>query len=213
MKYVIALILLIAPLSPGAGDELLRYRVTKSREETYWEYVIKESSDGFVITSRINTWYLDAYFSQMKWENRDNKNTIVAERVGNSIYLEGRFRGKTLKKKYEINDSPWYQCVQFSLQTFALSGNTKMGFWVIKPDDLVIFEFEAERLGEEKISINGKMTDTIRIRIRPAGFAGSFWHGDYWFRQSDGRYIRNKAAQGPPGTPVTIVELVSESDT
>ncbi|MBN1699981.1 MAG: hypothetical protein JW881_20900 [Spirochaetales bacterium] len=209
--YMTVFLFLFVCLSfPASANEVLEYRMTKKGETEYWEYRIEQTTGGFTITSSANSWYVNRDFEQLRWEHRGKKTDIAAERTGNGISLNGTFKGKKTAKKYTVNDYPWYQCIHFSLEAFVRSEKAEDRFWTINSNDLSIYEFEAKRMDVETIEINGVPAETIHVRIRPSGFAGNFWHGDYWYRKSDFRYVRFKAVQGPPGSPVAVVELVSE---
>jgi hypothetical protein len=60
----------------------------------------------------------------------------------------------------------------------------------------------------ERVEVAGGSVKTMRVRIKALGFAGNFWHADYWFEFADGRYVRYQAVHGGPGIPPTIKELI-----
>ena len=128
---------------------------------------------------------------------------------GNTIKLTGTFKNKQVNKEYIIDSRPWYQYPEVTLQGFALSDTQKNEFWIISLNDLTLFDFKAIKMDKETIKISGDSIKAIRIRIKAKGFAGNFWHADYWFAQADGSYIRYQAIHGSPGTPPTIKELMS----
>jgi hypothetical protein len=145
------------------------------------------------------------------WEVNQNLlgNHFKAERYGKIILLKGMFRQREVSREYKIDSRPWYQYPEVCFKEFAVSEKQRIEFWIISPDDLALFEFEAQKMGLETLTIHNQNVKTVRIRIKALGFAGNFWHADYWFKVQDGAYIRYEAVHGGPGTPPTIKELAS----
>jgi hypothetical protein len=42
-----------------------------------------------------------------------------------------------------------------------------------------------------------------------SGLLAVFWHGDYWYRKADGRFLRYRG-KNRPGGPEALSELVGE---
>jgi hypothetical protein len=196
------------------GHEKLTYRITSGKNVDYESYLIKEEENGYSITLDENVFRFDRGFGQIYWKYYDRKreDSFVAKRKANRIALSGIFRGKPVKKEYTIDGKPWTQCAHFSLQVFTGSKQSVMHYWYISPHDLQLFEIEARKIKNEKIKIGNESEEVLNIRIRPTGFAGNFWYGDYWYRKKDNLYVRYKAIHGPPGTPPTIKELYGEKN-
>jgi hypothetical protein len=193
---------------------LSRFKVTTGQKIEYEVLLFTQTPGGFTLKTPISENSFDNSHHQLKWElTKTAEGThIKARRSGNMITLEGRFKHYHVNKEYIIDTRPWYQYPEVSLKEFVLSHRKRVEFWIISSADLAIFEFEAIKTGTEKVVVNKGSLKTTRIRIKALGFAGHFWHADYWFEFTNGRYVRYQAVHGGPGTPPTIKELI-ESDT
>ena len=63
--------------------------------------------------------------------------------------------------------------------------------------------------GRKYISFQGETINCLQLRISLAGARSVLWKGDYWFRTTDGRYLRYRGNSGP-FTAITVKELISE---
>jgi hypothetical protein len=70
----------------------------------------------------------------------------------------------------------------------------------------------AKKQSEEEIKIDDKKYKSIRIRLTLKGWLSIFWHADYWYRKSDGVFVKFEGVRGGPLTPKTITELIKEKD-
>jgi len=157
---------------------------------------------------------LDSSFSTLKWTYRNpkKKTAVTAYREGNIIFLSGAYEEKNVNKKFKINDLPWKQILSIDLEKFVAAGEKDATFWAIGvegPSAMKITELSAKVKDEETISVNEKEEEAIRIRISMTGIMSVLWHGDYWFRKSDYRFVRYEGDSGP-GTPRSIIELIQE---
>ena len=55
----------------------------------------------------------------------------------------------------------------------------------------------------------GKEIAAVHLRISLSGLLSIFWHGDYWYRKGDGRFLRYRG-KNRSGGPVAVSELVEE---
>lgn len=213
MKLIWLFFVLSSINSPISAKEIsLLYKVTSGKSESPETITIQKNPDGFTILSGSTHHNVSFDFSQDSWEYEEDsvKTKLTAYRQGNIIFLKGMFKGKVVEKQYTIDDSPWSQCAHIFLEKFVSSEKQETAYWYISTDDLKKYEIRVKRKGQEDILVNNRKTSAVHIRIRPAGFAGNFWSGDYWYRADDSRYVKYRAVHGPPGTPFTIKELVRE---
>jgi hypothetical protein len=134
----------------------------------------------------------------------------LARREGDTLVIAGTFRGAPLSRRISIDASPWYESMEWSLAEYALSGSTQpLVFWVVNPFEALAYEMQAIGESPENIMDNGQSVPALRVRVRPAGLLAPFWSTLYWFRPSDGRFLRYEGVRGLPGTPRTVVELMS----
>jgi hypothetical protein len=135
--------------------------------------------------------------------------SYLARREGDELVLQGTFKGFPLSRRIAINANPWFESMEWSLVDYALSGSTRpLVFWVVNPREARAYEMQAIGESPENILDNGQSVPALRVRVRPAGFLAPFWSTLYWFRPSDGRFLRYEGVRGLPGTPMTVVELL-----
>lgn len=67
---------------------------------------------------------------------------------------------------------------------------------------------KAVKDGIEKIRVGDSLIESDEIKVSPNGLAGYLWCGKYWYRVSDGLFLKYKGTKGLPGTPESIVELL-----
>jgi len=162
------------------------------------------------------TFAVDPHLSTRTWayENSKESTKITASREGNKIFLKGQTRGKPIEKTFKINELSWNQTFNLGLEQFALSPEKSMIFWAIGtkgPGNMKITRFKVKKKGIETISINGKKVEAVYITISLTGLLSVFWTGNYWYRKSDGVFLRYQG-KGGPGTGISIMELTSESN-
>jgi hypothetical protein len=139
-----------------------------------------------------------------------SRNTsYLARREGNTILIEGTLHGSPLSRRLPIDATPWMESMEWSLQEYAMSGSPlPLTFWVLQPFEVRAYLLQATGELEENIVVNGQAQAVKRVRVRPAGILAPFWSALYWFRASDGRFVRYEGVRGLPGTPKTVVELI-----
>jgi len=79
---------------------------------------------------------------------------------------------------------------------------------MIRMDNLEPIRLKAVRLEPEAIAVFGKTVMTHKLKITLTGLLQNLWSAHYWFRSSDGVFLQYKGANGPPGTPETLIQLL-----
>lgn len=155
---------------------------------------------------------LDPKLATKGWKlhNKGEDTDLTAQRSDNSIVIKGDFKGKEITKELKIDNRPWYQAWNLSFSRFVLSGRDQQEFWTLRDSDLKEFVMVVIRENEEVIELNGHTEEAVRVKVTLNNWMSKFWKVHYWFRKSDGIFLRYEGANGPPGTPVTVTELVSE---
>jgi hypothetical protein len=211
--YCLLVLLCTGLLYPQAvsAQERHTYKVTTGDKLGYETLGWKQTRAGSLFTTPESRNRYDNYRNQLLWEFRQDTagSDLTARRTGNTIRLTGTFKRRKVDKKYTIDPRPWYQYPEYSLRDFVLSGEKRCEFWIISPNDLALFEFEACKMGTETVTLAERSVKARRVRIKAVGFYGNFWHADYWFSLQDGSYIRYEAVLGGPGTPPTVKVLIS----
>lgn len=193
----------------GSLREVQTYTV--ARQETGWRVTLLRQAPG---RERLDECLLSEDLATLSWTHRDpqDRHDLTARREGAVIRLEGTFAGKAVKKELAIDEKPWRQLFSIDFAGEAARGVSRFSFWSIGtegPGKLKVAEFLARRTGEEALDRHGARVATVRYRISLKGFRSMFWHGDYWFRQADGRYIQYDGGGGLFSGRVTKT-LVSE---
>jgi len=181
---------------------------------------IQEQKGSIVSTSTRSVGETDIYtsktdLSNLQWqmtEPEDNTD-FTAKREDDHIVIKGKFKGEEINRKVKIDKEPWYQSLSFSLTTLAKSDQPSHLFWVLRPDTLKPIKMKARKLNSESIKIEGKQVEVEKIKVILTGFKSMFWHGLYWYRKSDGLFVKYEGAKGPPGTPITTITLTKEKET
>ncbi|OGF50668.1 MAG: hypothetical protein A2231_07975 [Candidatus Firestonebacteria bacterium RIFOXYA2_FULL_40_8] len=169
--------------------------------------VTKEEDKDTVMEARLNKEY-----ETVEWKYKDPRKNldIVAIREGNKIILTGKFGGKENNKKdIYIDARPWHQIFQLGLMKFAVTETKEKSieFWGLRPDNPESSGvLAASKDKVETIEVDGKKIEASKLRIGLAGWLSIFWTGDYWFRLSDGLYIKAK----PTGN--VSAELIEEKE-
>ena len=146
-----------------------------------------------------------------RWELRDEKlgHNFVAQRSDGVIHITGTFQKGPIKKEVRIDDAIWFNKLDHGLSNFAASDQASLSFEALKlMDDLDLIGMEVERVGTERIKLNEKSYEAIKVKLTLNHFLLSkLWSAYCWFRASDGLFLRYQGANGKPGTPETIIEL------
>ncbi len=205
---------LTALLPFSAFSQEMIYVSTTSGEETIQEISRVLKGPSQIIEIQEPHQYSKHLFcprgSTETWIHRnDRENTqFVAKRQDNSIRIEGTFKGEKLQKTVAIDEDAWINKMDFGLSHFAMSEEETMTYWTLKLADLEPLHFRAEKLGAERLQINGRQVEAIKIKITLKNFLLSkLWSAHLWYRSSDGLFLKYEGAKGRPGTPVTTIEI------
>jgi hypothetical protein len=94
---------------------------------------------------------------------------------------------------------------------FVLSeGAGPLSFWVVDSSTGDAHRLSVQKGGREPIVVAGTRVEAVRLKMTVPGLPVLFWSAPWWFRASDGTFLRFEMAQGMPGTPKTILELIGE---
>jgi hypothetical protein len=172
------------------------------------ELASRRSGDGMVRQKFLTA----ADLSTLSWTFSDpaRQMELDARLQGEVIILSGTLRGKKVDKKFAAAGPPWNQLFQMGLGPFVLAGDKKYQFRSIGtqgPGEMKIGKFTVTRQDDERITLGGQEVSAVHLRISLSGLLSIFWHGDYWFRKSDGRFLHYRG-KNRPGGPVAVSELV-----
>ena len=149
-------------------------------------------------------------FSTQSWSVEDPSVGTVIDviRRDDTIIFDGMFKGKEFNRTITIDSSPWYQALSFSLRQFTNQSYKHIEFWSIRPDTLEVHRLQVVRETDELLNINGVSSEVIKLKIQLTGLKSVFWSCYYWLRKTDGLFVRYEGPSGPPGWPLTTVDLI-----
>jgi len=143
----------------------------------------------------------------------DRRMELEARLQGKDIHLSGTVGNDRVEKKFSAAGAPWNQLFQMGLPPFALGKEKSFQFRSIGtrgPGELKIGKFTVTRRNDETITLAGNEIKAIRLRISLSGLLSVFWHGDYWYRRDDGRFLRYRG-KNRSGGPVAVSELIQDN--
>jgi hypothetical protein len=143
--------------------------------------------------------------SHWQVEADDGRTDFIASRHGNTIQINGRFKGQAINKTLRIDGAPWYQATSLSLRQLATSDETHQVFWTIRYHTLKAHKVKAIKKGVESITATGGPKDLLHIQLSLTGLLAPFWKSDYWFSLPELVFYRFKGPSGPPGSPMTVI--------
>lgn len=195
---------------------LLREREA-DREVTIREWT-EDSPEGALLRSRSSTgdeetvWVDDSFAARRTWFVRPGaRSDFQAVRQGNTIRIHGTVGGRRVERVQAIDGRPWLGLVELSLVDFVLSERTgSLSFWVIDSSTGNAHRLSVQKDGRESIVIAGTRVEAVRLRMTVPGLPALFWSAAWWFRASDGMFVKYEMARGMPGTPKTLLELIEE---
>jgi hypothetical protein len=217
--------LVLLASAPAAGTlraETLTYREVEGGAVATHVLSVRPEGSGFRVelaTTRADgvvrqIFLTAADLTTLVWTFSDpaRKMELAAVVQGEDIVLSGTFQGEKVAKKFPAAGPPWNQLFQVGLERFALSQGGSKQFRSIGtqgPGELKIGKFSVTRKADEPIDLAGKTVAAVHLRISLSGLLSVFWHGDYWYRRGDGRFLRYRG-KNRPGGAVAVSELVGE---
>jgi hypothetical protein len=194
------------------GDRRTTHRITITPAAPGYSVELTSRRDGGATVRQ--TFRIAAGLSTQAWTFSDPGRgmELAAALRGGEIVLSGSFQGKKVDERFDADGAPWNQLFQMGLGPFVLSGRKSMSFRSIGtqgPGELKIGKMSVTRQGEETIERSGRTVAAVHVRISLSGLLSVFWHGDYWYRKSDGRFLRYRG-KNRSGGPVAVSELIEE---
>jgi hypothetical protein len=143
---------------------------------------------------------------QWEMERLDEYTSLHVFRRPHAIIIEGRWKGHKITRELPVDEAPWYQATSWSLRSFVLSSQKEIRFWTVRADTLSAYKIKAVKKRRMTLNLNGTEEEAVEVELRLEGLMALFWKSSYWFRQSDGVFLRFKGPSGPPGAPEMVVE-------
>jgi hypothetical protein len=194
----------------GSPPSQVVYRETTGSRTERFTWKLETGDVIHLEVTRDNERYSNRFDSSgatTRWTYSAPQKHITALRSNNRIVLQGRIDDRNIRKKSVIDGAPWYQALSFCLRDFLASSRSEIDFWMIRPDSLKTVKMNAKKVKTEAVVVDGHCFEALKVKISLCGPLSIFWHAYYWYRVEDGLFLKYRGANGPPGTPITIVEL------
>jgi hypothetical protein len=139
---------------------------------------------------------------------------VAVTRQGSDVTIRGTVAAEVVDQSVALPEPVWVQSIERSLRDFVVNGapGDRLRFSVVQPDTLSARTLEARLMGDEQITVLDRQMSTRRVRISLPGIGVLIWRSNYWFRVTDGLFVQSRVTRGPPGTPETVVSLLSEGE-
>ncbi len=136
----------------------------------------------------------------------------TGRRQGVSLRIEGTVRGGPVSRTFTIDRHPWYESAERSLQSLAVSGSLKpQQFWMVEPYGGGVYLMSGHVERRERVAVNGKYVEAVRVVVRPAGLLAFLWSSTYWYSPTDGTFLKSESVRGIRGlVPLTVIELLED---
>jgi hypothetical protein len=220
MKNVIAgailLSLLVLPPLRAASQSRLVYRERTGDKVVRIEVWEERSPDGLILRSLMSNG--DVYSIaddtslatlSLAYANAAARTAYTATRRANTIRIEGIVKGKAVSRVVAIDSRPWYESVERSFQDLVISRSfPDLRFWTVLPAEGQVFLLNARREKTETVVVNGEEVETVRIRVNAIGLLSWFYWYNYWYRATDGTFLKSEGIRSGWGSPITAMELV-----
>jgi len=217
--FSIYLLMLMVFIVSGAAQssspiEHHEYLKQTGSESLHFDWQLTRGNDLTLLTTlgtQKDTTRMGLDLSTLSWSVDDpqTETLIKVSRQGQKLAFQGVFNGDEIDRKVKIDSAPWYQALSLSLRQFTDSEKMSIEFWSIRPDTLDVHRLKVFRETEESIKINNVTCETIKLKIQLTGLKAVFWSCYYWLRKDDGLFVRYEGPSGPPGWPLTRVELIN----
>ena len=192
----------------------LVYRETVAGQSNLREYLVRQEEGrvSLVATEPGITRTVEAGpdFATVREGYEDKSgNRLTLVRQGRRMLLTGALNNQPVSREFEVDDTAWYGSILF-MRDFVLAGTQETVFYMTQPEDNRVIKLKAIREGEETIPVDGGNVATVRVRFTLPDFRSVFWSSTYWFRATDGLFVKSMETRGPPGSAKVSVELVDE---
>lgn len=127
------------------------------------------------------------------------------------IHLNAKSKTKKVAKTL-APEKGWRQLFPYDLSTFILSSADTVEFESVAlfgPGAFKLGKMVGVKLKDEKLRVGNVSYDCLNVRVGLSGIFSKFWHADYLFRKSDGRFMKGAWVEKPGAKP-SLYQLVKE---
>lgn len=210
---LILLFIAVCVSFPASAVEQYRYLRTTGSKTIFFDWRLEQNNElklTIDLGGERDITRMNSDFSTHRWTINDpTVNTaLVVARSDQKLIIDGVFKGNPVQRIVKIDSAPWYQTLSLSLRQLIGANDNHLEFWSIRPDTLDVYRLQVTREAEELLNIEGVSFTTIKLKIQLTGLKSAFWSCYYWLRKEDGLFVRYEGPSGPPGWPMTTVELI-----
>jgi hypothetical protein len=208
----LAIFIILTFSLPINSLEIYEYENTKGSERYSSFFSIAPSKTGYEVNVKLAKGKVQSFVSEgyeirlLRFIDTGENIDLEVERKGEATEVRGIFHNSPIKKTIKTDDdSPWCQFFELKFPRFITSDETRFNYWVFFGYEPSMFKMLAEKTSVEKITVNGKTEETWHVVVKPEGFYSVFWHADYWFRKTDGAYLKYEAIESFGAQPTVAV--------
>ncbi|MFT5388171.1 MAG: hypothetical protein ACI9F2_000222 [Lysobacterales bacterium] len=155
--------------------------------------------EEFVVDKNYNT-------LSVEYKNEVEKTNLNIQREGNRLFLKGTLNGKALNREIKLDSKPFYFSPKFNLTKFVNTGIKEIRFWTLRKDEFTKYLMVAKNRGVEKIVIEGKEIEVIKVKYSATGPGARFYKRTYYYRKSDGMFVKKVAPKKASSFPAILVD-------
>lgn len=123
------------------------------------------------------------------------------------LIIKGRVSDKAINKIIDLDGIPFYFSPKFNLSKFAVSDLKQLKFYTFRRDTQDKQLMLAEKSDRQITDLGaGNNIDLLKVNYSAVGLAGRFYKRIYYFRASDGVFIKNETPSKNKDSLVLISE-------
>ena len=211
LQFLFTLIYFWSTSLPIFAIEQYQYIQKSGATKSVFSWEAYTTPDTKVYVRQGNTLFVnncDRFGATTQWQYQHSDTNIHVNRKENKLYMAGTKKGQKVNQVFQLDDSPWYQPLSYSLRNFLSSDRSSVVFWIIRADNLSVIKMKAVKDTIEEIQVGDRWFESQKIKVSPVGITGYLWCGTYWYRVPDGLFLKYIGTNGWPGTQKTIIEIL-----
>jgi hypothetical protein len=222
MHYFLKILLLSILLCPVTSfAQKLVYRKIQEKDTSLITITLTQNGGSYTYhsesvlkngkVSEVATITNEGLAQTYSYSNEGEQYTVQCRQENGELKLSSRHNGKEQNKTIKLKQA-WRQIFPYDLSSFVQSRSDTISFVSVGlygPGALSLGGMQSVKLAEEYVTVNGTQQTTLHVRVALAGIFARFWHADYWFRKSDGRFLKGIWVEKPGAKPC-VTELTEE---
>ena len=217
VKLFPVILLFLITVLPGYTEEYVYAMNTDDGEYRITTQINRDDENGTrqvekhdPVTGAVHRFILDERGGTVSWQITFHDREVLFARDGLTVISTEKLSGNNDAKPITIDESPWFGAIPEGLQPFVIDGSKKMEFWTIDPATHKPYRMVAKRGKNGDIIVQGMTERAIPVTVSPAGVPAIFFSMKFWYRESDGMFLRYEGKAGGPGSADVITELLQK---